>query len=118
VTPVREGVAASMAKHVRMHLEAKPGLDPRPLHHTGEAGSGERRPALGGGRARESRRTTAQELAPFHRHPKAVTVMVMDRTGGPEAPMLASTTERNRTHHVIGTGWLQVVPSHKPRSSA
>lgn len=46
VTVIRQLIAASVAQHVRVRLETKPGLYARPLNHAGEACGGERRPAL------------------------------------------------------------------------
>ena len=44
---VGQGVAAGVSQHVRMRLERELGFNPHTFHHTGKAGSGERRTALG-----------------------------------------------------------------------
>ena len=47
VALIRQLVAASMAQHVRMGLEAELRLNPGPLDHAGEPGGAERRTTLG-----------------------------------------------------------------------
>jgi hypothetical protein len=46
VTLVREGVAAGMAKHVRVNAKLEFGLGAQSGHHLGEARGGERRTTL------------------------------------------------------------------------
>ena len=48
MSPVRERIAASVLKHVRVRLEGQLGFGARALDHASETGSGEWRAALRG----------------------------------------------------------------------